>query len=176
MTKTLKRLVIIISILLIVNVIIWTNTFIIVFRYNYKPIDCLAIQYIPKQPPNEITVEKAVELVNEHFNINYTLKFENLRQNGMSGNATLILNIVRLDKNLNGWEVLATLTHELCHIKYYTINETFTEYMSFVELYESDNDILKNRANWLIYEHCTLQIYKHTKYDCGWYILEYLKN
>ena len=161
--------------LIIGNIIVWTNLIIIKYRYNYSPIECARIEYTPSNAQNlALERDEAVSLIDNLFGINYTLKWGDLKSDNKLGTSTLIFNIVTLDCTLNGWEILSTLAHELCHLKYYTSNETYTEYMTFVELYESDNDILKNRAEWLIYEHCVRKIYGGTEYDCSWYILGYL--
>jgi hypothetical protein len=79
-----------------------------------------------------------------------------------------------LDNELNSTQTIQTLAHELCHIKYYTNNETYTEYMTFIELYQSDNVYLKNAAEWMIYEHLVVQAHYGTAYDISYYIAEYL--
>lgn len=176
MSKTMKWITIIIIVLVLGNIIIWTNFFIIKYRYNYAPIECARIEYTPSNVPNfDLEREEAIALIDDLFGINYTLKWGDLKEDGILGHTVLILNIVTLDNTLTGWEILDTLTHELCHIKYYTSNETYTELMSFVELYESDNEILKNRAEWMIFEQCVLKVRNGTEYDASYYILEYLK-
>lgn len=158
-----------------IDVVIWSNVFAINYKYTLEPVN-IPICYI--EPQNEIDysidVDTAVNLVNDLFQINYTLKFDDLKSIGLNGMAYLFVNSVIIDETLTGWEVLKTLSHELCHIKYYTGNETYTEYMAFVNLYESNNETLKNRAEWLAYEQCTLRNRKNTEYDCGFYIAKYL--
>lgn len=165
-----------ITILLILNIALFVNLYLLVYKNSYEVIDTEPIEYYPSKEKEHISVEQAVELVNNHFKINYTLKFDSLQSSGLLGKTMPIINVVTIDNNLSGWEVISTLTHELCHIKYYTISETFTEFKTFVELYESNNSILKNRAEWLVYEHCVKQYRKYTDYDCSWYIIDYLNN
>ena len=175
MPKILIVLFCLIAILVIVNVILWTNFYLIAIKYSeYKPIDCSRVAYKPSQSQVDISVYNAIKLVNEHFDINYTLKFEDMQEQGLWGNTTLVLNIIRVDNDLSGWNMLYVLAHELCHIKYYTSNETFTEYMTFVELYESNNEILHNRGEWLAKYIIDYKWRINTEYDCSYYIINYL--
>lgn len=174
MEKRLKIYISIIIFLLIFDIVLWSNLYLVVYRNAYNVISCSAVYYEPSKEPDDITVKQAIEIVNEHFNINYTLKFEDMQENGLLGKATFIFNIVRIDNDISGWEVLYVLTHELCHLKYYTINETFTEYMAFVELYESDNEIMHNRGEWMAREQVYYRKKLNTEYDCAWYIRQYL--
>ena len=176
MSKIVKWLISLLAILIALNLVILTNLLVIKYRYNYHPIDCARIKYYPSKSVVDISREDAIMLVDELFDIRYTLRWDDLKSKGLLGTSMVVLNIVTLDNTLSGWEIISTLTHELCHIKYYSSNETFIEYISFVELYESGIDILENRAEWLIYEQCVIKIRANTEYDCSWYIIEYLKS
>lgn len=64
------------------------------------------------------------------------------------------------------------LCHEMCHIKYFTGNEIYTQFMTFKTLYESDNETLKNIGTWFgIY---TLNRCYVDNYDCSQLIVDYL--
>ena len=180
MSKTIKILIVGIVILIVINIVLWINLYLLMFKHNdFKPIDCSCIVYTPSQQQENITLDDAIAIVNEHFDISYTLKFKDMRENGLLGNAKFFcgiswFNTITLDNDLSGWETIYVLTHELCHIKYYTCNETFTEYMTFIELYESDNEIMHNRGEWLAREQVYYKTRWHTEYDCSYYIKKYL--
>ncbi|MBR7090875.1 MAG: ImmA/IrrE family metallo-endopeptidase [Clostridia bacterium] len=121
----------------------------------------------------DIDKDQAIQLVNQHFDMSYILRIVDLDES-LFGQSIVPISLVLLDNNLNSTQTIQTLAHELCHIKYYTNNETYTEYMTFVELYESDNEYLKNAAEWMIYEHLVLHANYGTAYDISYYIAEYL--
>lgn len=82
--------------------------------------------------------------------------------------------VIEIDKNLDIHTYIITYAHELCHIRYQVGNETYTAYMTFVRLYESGNSELRYHA--LVYAQDVIGGgYSGTAYDCGYYILEYLK-
>ena len=176
----LKFYVTILIILVLVNVFLWTNFYLVIYKNSYAviPTDCM--YYEPVKEQDNITVEQAIDIVNEHFGISYRLRFDDIREQGILGTANFFcgiswFNIVTLDNDLTGWDMLYVLTHELCHIKYYTADETFTEYMTFVELYESENEFMHNRGDWIIREQVYYKRKINTEYDCAYYIIEYLK-
>ena len=140
---------------------------------NYMPIKDIAPTKCSVVSNMTATREEIVESVNKHFGIRYTLYWvENYKFMGLTN---IFFRTVRLKNELNPVEVGVTLAHELCHIKYYSINETYVEFMAFRELYESDEPLLKNCANSMILSHCKYRTRKNTKYDIGYYILKYLE-
>ena len=81
---------------------------------------------------------------------------------------------VAIKKDLdNEWYVI-TYTHELCHIKYWTQNDTYVSYKTFVILYESGDYIFKNVAERDAYRVLS-GYWKGTDYDAGYYIQNYLR-
>lgn len=164
----MKKLIIVLAIatiLLLVNLII--------LKRNYMPIkDIKPIKYdvvINKS----LTQEEAIERVNNHFKINYTLKWRN---NGYpAGQALLYVNVVYLQEGMHWIDLIHTLSHELCHIKYYSANETYVEFMAFKELYESGDEYLHFVGEYMIALHCEYRALAKTEYDIGYYILKYLE-
>ena len=162
--------------ILIILLILVPNILIINFWRTEKPIQTQKLEnFKPTVMSLDITQEEAINIVNKHFNYPYILIKTDL-DSSTSGKAIPVLNIIFLEKDLSGWETLSTLTHEICHLKYYTVNETYTEYMTFVELFESKNKFMNLRANYMIHRHCVFKKYVDINYDCSYYILEYLKN
>lgn len=91
-----------------------------------------------------------------------------------NGRSKIMWRIVEIDKNLDVHTYIVTYAHELCHVRYQVGNETYTAYMTFVRLYESGNTELRYHA--LVYAQDVIAGgYSGTAYDCGYYILEYLK-
>jgi len=173
LTKTAYRIIVVIlSIAVILCGYVLCSAVIMTNRVSFEVKDAVYCDYA-KPEYLEITNEQAIELVNEHFGMTYFLRIVDLDES-LYGQSIVPINLVLLDDSLNCVQTIQTLTHELCHIKYYTNNETYTEYMTFVELYESDNIYLKNAAEWMIYEHLALQGHVNTAYDISYYIAEYL--
>lgn len=82
--------------------------------------------------------------------------------------------IVCMQKGLDNRQFIIDYAHELTHIKYQTSNETFVTFTTFKTLYESDNEHLHYCG--AFYGACILSgEFGNTEYDCGWYILDYLK-
>ena len=164
----MKKLIISLS---IITALLFVN--LLVLKRNYMPIkDIEPIEYnvvIDKQ----LTQEEAIERVNKHLNIKYTLKWRN---NGYpAGQALLYVNVVYLQEDMHWIDLIYTLSHELCHIKYYSANETYVEFMTFRELYESDDEVLHFVGEYLITYHCEYRALAKTEYDIGYYILKYLE-
>lgn len=90
------------------------------------------------------------------------------------GHSSIILRTTEIKKGLDLAEYATTYAHELAHVKYQVVDETFTEFKAFVTLYESGNAELQNMA----LRHIQATIYggyDGTEYDCGYYVIEYLK-
>lgn len=173
--KKFNITVIILVLLILWNIIVWGNLIYIKYSHTLQPSNDYELLSKPDYP-EYIEIDKSIELVNSMFNINYSLSFADLKSIGLLGMAHVTTRQVVIDNTLSGWDILYTLTHELCHIKYYTSNEAYTEYMTFINLYENSNNILHLRGEWVAYEQCTLQLRKNTEYDCSYYILKYLKD
>ena len=174
MTKTVYRiLVVMLSIVVLFCSYILCSTVVMTNRVSFEPKEAVSCAYDrPEYMPLQDN-DQAIELVNEHFNMTYILRVADLDES-LFGQSIVPISLVILDDELNSTQTIQTLAHELCHIKYFTNNETYTEYMTFVELYESDNIYLKNAAEWMIYEHLVLQVHYGTDYDISYYIAEYL--
>ena len=173
MTKAIYRtLVVILSVAVLFCSYILCSAVVMTNRVSFDTREAVSCDYIrPEYMP--IDNSEAIELVNKHFNMTYILRIVDLDES-LFGQSIIPISLVMLDKDLNGTQTIQTLAHELCHIKHFTNNETYTEYMTFIELYESDNIYLKNAAEWMIYEHLVLQAHYGTAYDISYYIAEYL--
>lgn len=80
---------------------------------------------------------------------------------------------IDLNKCANVEEYAFVLCHELCHIKYFTGNEIYTQFLTFRTLYESGNQTLKTIGKWFgVY---TLNRCFITSYDCSKLIIDYLE-
>ena len=132
-------------------------------------------QYITIQNKPQLTLTKqtARTTIANLFNTPHIYFEKDLppQDNGIS---IIIWRAVQIDKDLDVHTYIITYAHELCHVRYQVGNETYTAYMTFVRLYESNNAELQYHA--LIYAKDVISgDYSGTKYDCGYYILEYLK-
>ena len=128
---------------------------------------------IGNRPQLTLTKQTARTTIANLFNTPHIYFEKDLppQDNGIS---IIMWRVVQIDKDLDVHTYIVTYTHELCHVRYQVGNETYTAYMTFVRLYESNNAELQYHA--LVYAQDIISgDYSGTKYDCGYYILEYLK-
>ena len=123
--------------------------------------------------PQTLTKETAKELVSDLYNTPHFYIEKDL-ESGKDGMAIVYIRLAIIDEGLSLHNYIITYTHELTHIKHQVNNETFTAYNTFKTLYESGNAELKYHA--MIYANDVLRgSYGRGEYDCGYYIIEYLK-
>lgn len=172
MQKWKTIVIIVLSVLLVIStsLISWIK-----LSHNWKP---KPYERIELEQPADIAknvrksdVKHLVDkLVNTpHF---YTEKGKRMQNWGYS---QIMFRRVVINSYLEGEDYVITYTHELVHLKYWCENETYTSFKTFVALYESGNEILRNVAERYAYSVITLGEFDGTEYDCGYYILEYLK-
>ena len=89
------------------------------------------------------------------------------------GYSVSLIRLIVMDKAIDIEQYCIVLCHEMCHIKYFTGNEIYTQFMTFKTLYESDNPTLRRVGTWFgIY---VLNGNYKTGYDCSAMIVDYLK-
>lgn len=169
MSKVIK---IVVICLVIIALMIWGNFGYIMWHHKEKPIESSYITYTASSV--ELDQKTAVEIVKNHFHF-WWVGISFCEMQGINGKAIFLLNQIKLNTNLSGWDTLYVLTHEYCHLKYNTANETFTEYMTFVEMCESDNVTLQQRGKYMIMEQCMYHDRNNSEYDCSGYIYDYCK-
>lgn len=142
--------------------------------HNWKPKPYERIELeqptdIAKNVPKSDLKHLVDKLVNTpHF---YAEKGKRMQNWGYS---QILFRRVVVNSTLDGGDYVVTYTHELTHLKYWCENETFVSYKTFVALYESGNEILRNVAERYAYDVVTLGGFEGTEYDIGFYILRYL--
>lgn len=139
---------------------------------NIKPYTTQIIA-IQDKPQLTLTKQTARTTIAKLFNTPHIYFEKDLppQDNGIS---IIMWRVVQIDKDLDVHTYIITYAHELCHVRYQVGNETYTAYMTFVRLYESGNTELRYHA--LVYAQDVIAGgYSGTAYDCGYYILEYLK-
>ena len=100
----------------------------------------------------------------------YTYKEGSVKNGGYS---VSMYRYIKVDKDISIEQYCIVLCHEMCHIKYFTANEIYTQFMAFKSLYESDNEELKRAGTWFgIY---VLNRGYENNYDCSKLIVDYLK-
>lgn len=132
-------------------------------------------QYITIQnkPQLTLTKESACTTIAELLDTPHIYLEKDL-QAQENGRSRILWRVIEINKNIDIHTYIITYTHELCHVRYQVSNETYTAYMTFVRLYESGNAELRYHA--LVYAQDVIGGgYNGTAYDCGYYILEYLK-
>ena len=128
---------------------------------------------IQDKPQLTLTKQTARTTIANLFNTPHIYREKDLpaQENGRS---KIMWRVVQIDKDLDVHTYIITYAHELCHVRYQVGNETYTAYMTFVRLYKNNNAELQYHA--LIYAKDVISgDYSGTEYDCGYYILEYLK-
>jgi len=145
-----------------------------VFAYNdlevlkYDPVR-LNFQYMDYT----ITKEDAKQLVANLYNIEHSYEETTDLPKTDAANSVITRKEVKIRPDLGLIEYTISYAHELSHIKYELYDETHTAYRTFIDLYESGHDELKNIS--LVYAQSIMDgCYSGTEYDCGYYILQYL--
>lgn len=121
----------------------------------------------------DLTQQQAIEMIKAEFKLklfNLTV-VDNL--NGANGKTCIVTRMITIEK-MSGWQTLWVLAHEMTHLKYVTKNETWTNFKTWQTLYESNNKVLKQRAEYAIKEYCQNGYLKNTEYDISYYIVKYL--
>ena len=119
------------------------------------------------------TKNEIVELVNNEFGFQYVLYYTNFNDLFINGRATLFFNIIEIDEDLAGEQFAIVLTHELVHLKYRTTDERFTNFHTFLTLYESQSPYL-NYCSIILANMVFSHSFYPTAYDCCYYIADYL--
>ena len=103
--------------------------------------------------------------------VDHYLYFEKTLDNEIAGVTALMFRTIVIDNTLSDNEYIETMCHELIHLRYNVGNERFTQYQTFVTLYNSEfRQIALNIAH-------DMQIGKYAyEYDCTQQILDFLSN
>ena len=112
--------------------------------------------------------------ISELFNTRHTLEFCQMTGE-FRGKTNLITRKVRINEKARDVETVIAFAHELTHLKYYTTNETFTEYKATIILYESGIPYFVNAALINVNFIVNNGGYNNTEYECGAYLQEYFK-
>lgn len=138
------------------------------YRMEYiTPTDIISMQYkeIDYGYSKSTIKDKLENIVGIKF---YIYKEKNISSEYL-GRTNFIFRTIILDKNLTNNEYIEVLCHELLHLKYNTANERYTQYQTFVYLYNSEfrqtalNILYKMQYDYYAYE-----------YNCYSQIVEYL--
>lgn len=109
--------------------------------------------------------QKLNALVGVHFYM-----YRERRLNDCWGRTVILYRLVEVDRDIAINDYIETVCHELCHLKYNTANERYTQYKTFVTLYESE---FRQIALNIAYK---MQRDKYSRqYNCLGQIIEYLQ-
>ena len=122
-----------------------------------------------------LTKQEYKTLVEQELHISHYVLIEKdtIRYKDAYGYAMPLIRTVVLKKDLNAFYYTQTLTHELIHIKYFSADERFVDYMTFRTLYESNNEYLHNMG--VIYGIMVVEDYIKPEYSCKGQLVNYLK-
>ena len=167
-----KKLRILIT-LLVINLVIFSQYAYIIFYDRMTPVEYEHVQlyydnsfYVPDSR------KECEKLVRKYYKIPHLCL--NVKLDALTdGRAVCLPPMVFVDKRLSNANFITTYVHELLHIKHQTLDETYVSFMTFKTMYESGNETLRG---------CAMRLASQTvagaypgDYDCGYYILKYLK-
>ncbi len=162
----------ILLICLIISLALYINT----PRLTLRPADCdisvynYCMSHVSTQAFDDYTRDELMSIVNEELNTQYLYKYVDL--GSAKGLSNIFLKVIYLNKRLTNSEYIRVLAHEICHIKYMSSDECYTEYMAFVTLYNSSNELLRAVSLDIALEHFTGQVLDD--YNCSYYIVKCL--
>lgn len=129
------------------------------YRVNYSNIDY------------GYTRQEIRDKIESLVGVDHYLYFEKSLGNETAGLTALMFRTIVIDNTLSDNEYIETMCHELIHLKYNAGNERFTQYQTFVTLYNSEfRQIALNIAH-------EMQIGRYAyEYDCTAQIVDFLNN
>lgn len=137
-------------------------------RMEYvEPTDIISVQY--KEVDYGYSKSTIKDKLKNIVGIKFYIYIEKNISSEYLGKTSFMFRTITLDKNLTNNEYIEVLCHELLHLKYNTANERFTQYQTFVFLYNSEfrqtalNILYKMQYGYYAYE-----------YNCYSQIVEYL--
>lgn len=158
-----------------IALLIFASCFIIRIKFvhalPYKEYTWTKLEYNIIRPYNW-DEERVREEIDKLLDVNYSLLRKDLPGN-ILGKANLITFHIDIEPNLSLEMYTFTLTHEITHLKYYTVNERFTNYYAWLILYESGIDYFKQVA--LAIADQDFRGLTYYDYSCAGYIEEYLR-
>ena len=110
----------------------------------------------------------------EFDTVHWVTKSNDFSDNQYAKSSPLFRHVVLKNCTTLDGTMIKAYAHELAHIKYQTLNDSYATYQAIITLYESNDEIFKHIA--IDYANDVLTGgYKGTDYDCGYYLLEYFK-
>ena len=166
-----KIITLVLVVMIIFNIIIWSSIIYALVSNRYEPMSATE-----KIEFNIEIVERPYnwrEKLDDIFKTLHFTHYRDLTKSGCAGQTILIFRIVYMHNKLTKDMEAFTYAHELTHLKYFTKNETFTEYNTIIELYESNEPYFKYLALKFANGIINYNWFKNTKYDCGLYLQKY---
>lgn len=171
----------------IFKIICWTILSAVLTITLSECIVCSILEVNPNLPYIECN-EKVYELTEYDSNISWTKQQCKKEVEKLFGNpkyvyievpfkrsfCTHVLCLVGINNSLSKGDYILNLTHELVHLVENTGNERYTEYRTFVRLWESGVPELHEMGKKLAQSKCYTNK-KGGDYDCWHYINKYLK-
>lgn len=90
------------------------------------------------------------------------------------GSSVCVFGLVFMETDLSTYNYTIALAHELTHVKYQTVDDTWVNFKTFKVLYESGSEPLKSIA--LQFAQRQFDGCYEGEYDCAYYIYEYLQD
>lgn len=140
------------------------------FSYNMKyvkPTIYLGVQY--KYVDYKYSKQEIKNKLENIINVDYYIYIETDLKDNINGCTNLMFRCILIDKDLSQLDYIETMCHELIHLKYDTANERFTQYQTFITLYNSE--FRQVALNIIYYMENGYYCYD---YDCYSQIVDYL--
>lgn len=170
MTKKVCRR--ILAVELIILALVWLDVLYIkvAHRIPYKQCEQRVVYYIDERTIHIGSKPEAREKIEDIVGVHHYFYTEKELPVGTNGLTILMARYVLIDYELDNIDYVIALTHELLHIKYNCEAERFIQFKTFECLYNSEfRDIA------LIFASQQTNGYYIEDYNCGQYIVEYLK-
>ena len=137
-------------------------------RMEYvEPTDIISVQY--KEVDYGYSKSTIKDKLENIVGVRHYIYIEKNTNKKYFGITNFIFRTIVIDKSLTAYDYVEVLCHELIHLKYNTANERFTQYKTFVYLYNSE---FKQSALNIIYK--LQHDYYYYEYDCYSQIIYYL--
>lgn len=166
--KIIKNLII-----LLISLLLCILVFQIIYpRFSYnmkyvKPTTYLGVQY--KYVYYKYSKQEIKNKLEDIIDVDYYIYIETELNDNINGCTNLMFRYILIDKDLSQLDYIETMCHELIHLKYNTGNERFTQYQTFITLYNSE---FRQVALNIIYY--MENGYYYYDYDCYSQIVDYL--
>ena len=161
------------TIIILLSVLCALLSFLTIYSFTannmpYKASRILSISYT--EPTYNYSKTEIRKKLNSITGVSWYIYRDKNLKSEISGQTNLIFRTIEVSPYLTQSEYIEVMCHELMHLKYHTRNERFTQYQTFVTLYNSEfKDVALNIAYNMQYGDYPYE------YDCTAQIVDFLE-